>query len=68
MNNMELRGTTRPITLEENGCCHHPSPLGDDMKLSPDRETPLDSRNKFCVLALYFLVMGKCLKVRNVMF
>ena len=40
MSNMGLRGTTRPITLEDNGRYHHPSRLGDDKMLSPNCEMP----------------------------
>ena len=45
-----------------------PQPFGDNRMLLSDRETPLGNRNRFWVLALYFLVMGEFLKVRNVVF
>ena len=54
MSNMGLRGTTRPVTLEENRCCHHPSLLRDDEVLSPDRETPFHFRIQFRLLGPMF--------------
>ena len=68
MSNMRLRGTTRPMTLEENGCCHHPTPLGDDGMLSPNHKTPFGDINRFWVLGVCFLVLGECLRFRKVVF
>ena len=38
------------IALEQNRCCHHPSPLRDDKMLSLNRETPISSRIHFRIL------------------
>ena len=40
----QAKGTTHPVTLEENRCCYYPSPLGDDkvpFRLGSTRRLPV---------------------------
>ena len=64
MSKIGLSGATRPVILEENGCCHYPSPWG--MKeCFRQTEDALRSRNRFWVLVSVFSGYGWVFQVEE---